>query len=367
MSVGRARPPGPDREEKGSDGVLIHEQSGRWLSRAVLGRLSRPRAEPPHDRLPADRRDPDLDRRSHARRSHQRERGWTRLHAGRGHRRTALRRTAPDDPVPPEVPALVVRLEPRAAEVHEPGRRLPRLDGRHVPLHRRAPVRRPRPPLLGRARGAEPLAAAGEVAAGHPPLRDRGVVRDPLHRPLPAGPLRLRRGRPPLDEPGRCLRLHPRHGRIPAVQAGGLTADRRAMRRRPIGQILVEKGEISEVDLEAALAEQERTGRRLGEILIEQGRTSWLALARAIAEQVLDIQSSEDEPEPVRPASPDPVAMVRDLAERVANLPPVPDPLPPPQLAPPPPAEDPELELARAVAEQVANLDSPPAAEERHL
>jgi len=139
------------------------------------------------------------------------------------------------------------------------------------------------------------------------------------------------------------------------------------MRRRPIGQILVEKGEMSEVDLEAALAEQERTGRRLGEILIEQGRTSWLALARAIAEQVLDIQSSEDEPEPVRPASPDPVAMVRDLAERVANLPPVPDPLPPPQLAPPPPAEDPELELARAVAEQVANLDSPPAAEERHL
>ncbi|TML01402.1 MAG: hypothetical protein E6G36_13315 [Actinobacteria bacterium] len=140
------------------------------------------------------------------------------------------------------------------------------------------------------------------------------------------------------------------------------------MRRRPIGQILVEKGEISEVDLESALAEQAHSGRRLGEILIEQGRTSWLALARAIAEQVLDIQNSEDEPEPQRPASPDPVAMVRDLAERVANLPPVPDPLPPPQLAPPPaPADDPERELARAVAEQVANLDSPPPAEERHL
>src|SRR5881227_786440 len=140
------------------------------------------------------------------------------------------------------------------------------------------------------------------------------------------------------------------------------------MRRRPIGQILVEKGEISEVDLEAALAQQERSGRRLGEILIEQGRTSWLALARAIAEQVLDIQNLADEPEPERPASPDPVAMVRDLAERVANLPPVPDPLPPPQLpATPAPAEDPERELARAVAEQVANLDSPPPAEERHL
>ena len=68
------------------------------------------------------------------------------------------------------------------------------------------------------------------------------------------------------------------------------------MRRRPIGQILVEKGEISEVDLETALAEQERSGRRLGEILIEQGRTSWLAISRAIAEQLLDFQKAEPEP-----------------------------------------------------------------------
>ena len=127
------------------------------------------------------------------------------------------------------------------------------------------------------------------------------------------------------------------------------------MRRRPIGQILVEMGEISEVDLEAALAEQERSGRRLGEILIEQGRTSWLALARAIAEQVLDIQQASREPEPApepEAAASDPVKMVRDLAERVASLPPVPDPLPPPM-------PDHEQELARAVAEQVANLDTP--------
>jgi hypothetical protein len=131
------------------------------------------------------------------------------------------------------------------------------------------------------------------------------------------------------------------------------------MRRRPIGQILVEKGEISEVDLEAALQEQERSGRRLGEILIEQGRTSWLALARAIAEQVLDIQNANAEPEPEPEPAPDAVKMVRELAERVANLPPVPDPLPPP---------DPERELARAVAEQVANLDTPaPPPQETHL
>jgi hypothetical protein len=130
------------------------------------------------------------------------------------------------------------------------------------------------------------------------------------------------------------------------------------MRRRPIGQILVEKGEISEVDLEAALQEQERSGRRLGEILIEQGRTSWLGLARAIAEQVLDIQNANAEPEPEPEPEPDAVKMVRELAERVANLPPVPEPLPPP---------DPERELARAVAEQVANLDAPALQQETNL
>jgi hypothetical protein len=77
------------------------------------------------------------------------------------------------------------------------------------------------------------------------------------------------------------------------------------MRRRPIGQILVEKKEISEAELAAALAEQERTGLRLGQILIETGRISWLALARAIAEQVLDIEAPAGPPaEP--PAEPVP-------------------------------------------------------------
>jgi hypothetical protein len=136
------------------------------------------------------------------------------------------------------------------------------------------------------------------------------------------------------------------------------------MPKRPIGQILVEKEEISEADLAAALAEQERSGRRLGEILIEQGRTSWLALARAIAEQVLDIQGQPAEPTPAAEPTPseDPVELIRALAERVANLPPVPEALPPPpqpsQLA----VEQPERELARAMAEQVANLDAPAAA-----
>jgi hypothetical protein len=144
------------------------------------------------------------------------------------------------------------------------------------------------------------------------------------------------------------------------------------MRRRPIGQILVEKQAITEEDLAAALAEQERYGRRLGEILIQQGRTSWLALARAMAEQVLDIQTPAAEPELDEKASPDPVEQVREMAEKLAALPAVPDPLPPPELAPARvvvavPPEDPERELARAVAEQVAGLDAPPVVEQTHL
>jgi hypothetical protein len=96
------------------------------------------------------------------------------------------------------------------------------------------------------------------------------------------------------------------------------------MRRRPIGQILVEKNEISEAELAAALAEQERTGLRLGQILIETGRISWLALARAIAEQVLDIEA------PAGPAAEPP-------AEAVPSPPPAPEqPAAPP--APPAPA-----------------------------
>jgi hypothetical protein len=77
------------------------------------------------------------------------------------------------------------------------------------------------------------------------------------------------------------------------------------MRRRPIGQILLEQQAISQANLDAALQEQERSGRRLGEILIESGHTSWLAIARAMAEQVLDIETPNAEPEPPpRPAVP---------------------------------------------------------------
>src|SRR5262250_1982538 len=49
-------------------------------------------------------------------------------------------RTAADDPFPPEVPAVVVRLEPWAAEVRQPGRHPPCPDEGRLPLSGRAPV-----------------------------------------------------------------------------------------------------------------------------------------------------------------------------------------------------------------------------------
>lgn len=56
-------------------------------------------------------------------------------------------------------------------------------------------------------------------------------------------------------------------------------------RWRPIGEVLVAAGAITRDELQEALQEQRRSGKRLGEVLIEAGRISWLSLAQAIAEQ----------------------------------------------------------------------------------
>jgi hypothetical protein len=55
---------------------------------------------------------------------------------------------------------------------------------------------------------------------------------------------------------------------------------------RPLGKILVTKGFLSEMELDHALAEQERRpDRRLGEILVAHGSLTGPALALALAEQ----------------------------------------------------------------------------------
>ena len=76
----------------------------------------------------------------------------------RRRRRAAVRRAAADDPVPPEVPALVAGLEPRAAALHQPRRRLPRAARRPLSLDRRAAGG---PPRAAAARTPRPTSTAG--------------------------------------------------------------------------------------------------------------------------------------------------------------------------------------------------------------
>src|SRR4029079_6945153 len=117
------------------------------------------------------------------------------------------------DSLPAEVSALVVRLEPRAAALPEPGRRLPGAAERSVPVDRRAPVRAAGAAIPGCEAGSQSLVAARQVAARDPglsraglplasgALRDRlRVVRDSFHGSLSARAVRVRcRGRP-LDQ-----------------------------------------------------------------------------------------------------------------------------------------------------------------------
>jgi hypothetical protein len=72
---------------------------------------------------------------------------------------------------------------------------------------------------------------------------------------------------------------------------------------RPIGEILVDRGEISRERLDAALAEQRASGRRLGEILVLAGDISWLALAQAIAEQADALEDPAPAAEPAPAAA----------------------------------------------------------------
>ena len=90
----------------------------------------------------------------------------------------------------------------------------------------------PRLPVSRCEARAEPVASARQVVPCDPALhradlpwsrrdrvRDHRLVRDPLHRSLPQGALRLRGRRHPLDKPGHRLRVHPGDRPVPAFPA----------------------------------------------------------------------------------------------------------------------------------------------------
>ena len=63
---------------------------------------------------------------------------------------------------------------------------------------------------------------------------------------------------------------------------------------RPLGQLFVSRGLISEGELETALAEQAATGKRLGEILVDGGLVSGPDLTSALMDQ-LGVEISKEE------------------------------------------------------------------------
>ena len=78
--------------------------------------------------------------------------------------------------------------------------------------------------------------------------------------------------------------------RIAVLDLRGVSADTSRVeaahiRWRPLGRLLVEQGLLSEAELERALDEQARTGRRLGETLVDLGFVSYAALSHALAHQ----------------------------------------------------------------------------------
>jgi hypothetical protein len=64
---------------------------------------------------------------------------------------------------------------------------------------------------------------------------------------------------------------------------------------RRLGEIFVDRGFVSQDELDQALARQRQTGERLGEALVAQGVISKFELAGALAEQMAALESSADE------------------------------------------------------------------------
>jgi hypothetical protein len=62
----------------------------------------------------------------------------------------------------------------------------------------------------------------------------------------------------------------------------------------PLGWLLVRQGQITEADLDQALAQQHQTGERLGRILIANGSLSTRLLAAALAEQQGLVTASQE-------------------------------------------------------------------------
>ncbi len=99
--------------------------------------------------------------------------------------------------------------------------------------------------------------------------------------------------------------------------------------QRRLGEILMARGALAREQLEAVIAEQERTGRLFGELVVTLGFASSSAVAAALAEQR---GWSETEPPMPHPMAGDEVPVSPVVAEAAEWR----EPEPPPILVPPP-------------------------------
>jgi hypothetical protein len=74
---------------------------------------------------------------------------------------------------------------------------------------------------------------------------------------------------------------------------------------KPLGRLLLERGVVSQEELDFALEEQRSSGRRLGEILVAHGSVSWTTVAAVVAEQhgvpQVDVGALREVPAPPPP------------------------------------------------------------------
>jgi methyl-accepting chemotaxis protein len=92
------------------------------------------------------------------------------------------------------------------------------------------------------------------------------------------------------------------------------------MKKRPIGSFFVEKGFVTQEQLEDALRAQRESGQRLGEILVERGHISRFDLASVIGSQLGELRLlqgglAQSKPEPAHE-----LARAREARDETAEL-----------------------------------------------
>jgi hypothetical protein len=123
------------------------------------------------------------------------------------------------------------------------------------------------------------------------------------------------------EQYGIDLEVHPAVGPaqpVPAAAPGTSTP-------RPLGRLLLEKGVVTQTELDSALEVQRKSGRRLGEILVEAGSLSWTTVAATLAEQHgvqnVDVGALREVTAPASASSPPaPPSPVYEVRERHAPL-----------------------------------------------